>query len=244
MLVQPDSPENSTFIVPENPLKERQQTALKPPRAVLEAIFAFPPNRDTLGATAYFIVENAGNILLDCPAWNEANQQFLQEQGGVRWLLITHRGGIGKVREIYEAFGCDILIQEQEAYLLPGLKVKTFKQVFSISPQSSVIWTPGHSPGSSCLYHTGSDGVLFSGRHLLPNQQGEPYPVRTSKTFHWPRQLKSVQSLRDRFTPATLNYICPGANTGFLRGKGIIDRAYQRLSQLDLNALRHSQALL
>ncbi len=242
--MQPNPPENSTFIPPESASKERLQADLKPPLTVLNNIFAFPPNRDTLGATAYFIVEKFGNILIDCPAWNQVNQQFLQQQGGVRWLFITHRGGIGKVREISQAFGCDILIQEQEAYLLPRLDVRTFQQEFTLSPYSSVIWMPGHSPGSSCLYYSESGGVLFSGRHLLPNQQGEPAPLRTSKTFHWPRQLKSVQSLVDRFTPETLHYICPGANTGFLRGKRAIDQAYQRLSQLDLVAQRHSQALL
>ncbi len=235
--MQPDLPEHSTLISP----------ALKPPRPVLNGIFAFPPNRDTLGGTAYFIVENSGNILIDCPAWNEANQIFLQQQGGIRWLVLTHRGGIGKVREISQAFGCDILIQEQEAYLLPGLSINrdssqpqpspsltSFQLKFTISPHSNVIWTPGHSPGSSCLYYSGSGGVLFTGRHLLPNPNGTLVPLRTSKTFHWPRQLKSVQLLRELFTPTTLNYICPGANTGFLRGKGVIEQAYQHLYRLDV----------
>lgn len=207
-------------------------------RAVLDTISAFPPNRDTLGATAYLIVENQTNILVDCPAWDQENQQFLQDQGGVSWLIITHRGGIGKVKEIQAALGCQILIQEQEAYLLPELEVTTFGQEFNLTPQIQVIWTPGHSPGSSCVYSDTQGGVLFSGRHLLPNQQGLPVPLRTSKTFHWRRQLRSVQMLRDRFSPNTLNYLCPGANTGFLRGKRIIEQAYQHLAALDLEALQ------
>ena len=210
-------------------------------RAVLDTISAFPPNRDTLGATAYLIVENQTNFLIDCPAWDYENQQFLQEQGGVSWLIITHRGGIGKVKEIQAAFGCQILIQEQEAYLLPDLEVKTFQHEFYLSSQTQVIWTPGHSPGSSCVYSATQGGVLFSGRHLLPNQQGLPVPLRTSKTFHWRRQLQSVAFLRDRFSPNTLNYLCPGANTGFLRGKRIIEQAYEHLAALDLDAMRETQ---
>ncbi|EDX71729.1 hypothetical protein MC7420_2395 [Coleofasciculus chthonoplastes PCC 7420] len=54
-----------------------------------------------------------------------------------------------------------------------------------------------------------------------------------SKTFHWQRQLRSLQFLLDRFTPDTLSYLCPGANTGALRGKGAIDQAYKHLSQID-----------
>lgn len=216
----------------------------KQPRAVLDAIFAFPPNRETLGATAYFIVKNDANILLDCPAWDEENRQFLQAQGGVRWLFITHRGGISNVKEIQQTFGCQVLIQEQEAYLLPGVEVTPFQQEFTLTPQCQAIWTPGHSPGSSCLYDSDVGGVLFSGRHLLPNQQGEPMPLRTSKTFHWPRQINSVRLLRDRFTSETLQYICPGANTGFLRGKRVIEQAYQHLAQLDLEALLQAQPVL
>ncbi len=242
--MQPDSPQKGNFIFPQSSPSNRRPAALKPPRPVLESIFAFPPNRDTLGGTAYFIVENAANLLIDCPAWNETNEQFLREQGGVSTLLITHRGGIGRAREIQEAMKCKILIQEQEAYLLPGLDVIAFQHELTLSSHCCAIWTPGHSPGSSCIYYRGAGGVLFSGRHLLPNQQGEPVPLRTSKTFHWPRQIQSVQSLIERFTPETLNYICPGANTGALRGKGVIDQAYDWLAQLDLDKLRHSQPLL
>ncbi|MBH8564199.1 MBL fold metallo-hydrolase [Nostoc sp. CENA67] len=225
------------------PLPQQPSQTAKPPHAVLNSIFAFPPNRDTLGGTSYFIVRNEGNILIDCPALVQTNQDFLRSHGGVRWLFLTHRGAIGQTAELQQAMGCEIMIQEQEAYLLPGLTVTTFAQEFTL-PTAQLIWTPGHSPGSSCLYYSDLGGVLFSGRHLLPNQQGEPMPLRTAKTFHWPRQIKSLQSLLDRFTPETLQYICPGANTGFLRGKGIIDNAYQRLASLDLPALLPIQPII
>jgi glyoxylase-like metal-dependent hydrolase (beta-lactamase superfamily II) len=211
---------------------------------VLNSIFAFPPNRDTLGGTSYFIVRNEGNILIDCPALEQINLDFLRSHGGVRWLFITHRGAIGKTAEIQPTFGCEVLIQEQEAYLLPGLTVTSFGQEFTLDAAAKLIWTPGHSPGSSCLYYSDLGGVLFSGRHLVPNQHSEPVPLRTAKTFHWPRQIKSLQYILEHFTPETLQYICPGANTGFLRGKRVIDQAYSRLASLDLQALLKMQALL
>jgi glyoxylase-like metal-dependent hydrolase (beta-lactamase superfamily II) len=226
------------------PLPQQPSNTAKAPRPVIDNIFAFPPNRDTLGGTSYFIVRNEGNILIDCPALEQTNLDFLRSHNGVRWLVITHRGAIGKTTELQQALGCEIIIQEQEAYLLPGLTVTTFTQEFSLSSTARVIWTPGHSPGSSCLYYSDLGGVLFSGRHLIPNQQGEPVPLRTAKTFHWPRQIKSTQFLIERFTPETLQYICPGANTGFLRGKRVIDQAYQRLASLDLEALLQAQPIL
>lgn len=197
-----------------------------------------------MGGTAYLIQESTGNILVDCPAWDEGNQAFLSEQGGVRWLFLTHRGSIGKVAAIQSAFDCQVVIQEQEAYLLPEIQVTSFQHEMNLSPHSQTIWTPGHSPASSCLYHAAEGGILFSGRHLLPNQQGDPVPLRLSKTFHWRRQLNSVQRLLERFSPESLEHICPGANTGFLRGARSIDRAYERLATLNLQALQQSQVVV
>lgn len=212
----------------------------KAPRLIQPGIFAFPPNRDTLGGTAYLIVEKVGNILVDSPAWNQTNQQFLLKQGGVRWLFITHRNGIGQTQAIQQSCHCEILIQEQEAYLLPEVAVTAFEQEIHFAPQFTGIWTPGYSPGSACLDYQSQGGVLFTGRHLLPNQQGQLTPLRMAKTFHWFRQLRSLEMLCDRFTPHTLNYLFPGANSGFLRGKGYIDNAYEQLSGLDIHKLRQS----
>jgi len=215
-------------------------TVSKEPVKVLESIFAFPPNRDTLGGTSYFIVENDGNILVDCPPWTDHTKLFLRERGGVDWLLVTHRQGIGKhVRQIQQELACQIVIQEQEAYLLPNLDVTSFRDELVLTPRSKLIWTPGFSPGSACLYYQADGGVLFTGRHLLPNLHGQPLPLRTAKTFHWPRQLASLQRLLDQFAPESLNYICPGANSGFLRRQGVIADAYIALSQLNLAELRH-----
>jgi glyoxylase-like metal-dependent hydrolase (beta-lactamase superfamily II) len=119
--------------------------------------------------------------------------------------------------------------------------VTVFEREFALSDRMKAFWTPGHSPGSSCLYDSRSGGVLFSGRHLLPNREGAPVPLKTAKTFHWPRQINSVKSIIDRFSPSTLQYICPAANTGFLRSKGSIARAYEQLTNLDLDVCLQSK---
>jgi glyoxylase-like metal-dependent hydrolase (beta-lactamase superfamily II) len=144
-------------------------STVKLPRPVFDTVYAFSPNRDTLGGTAYLLVEETGNILVDCPSWEGANAEFLQTQG-VRWLVITHRGGMGKVREIQAALGCEVVVQEQEAYLLPGLAVTSFEQEFRFSESCYAFWTCGHSPGSACVYSTRQGGILFTGRHLLPDR--------------------------------------------------------------------------
>lgn len=224
--------------MPEN-LIEQTPRHSKPPRPILPRIFAFAPNRDILGGTAYFIAQETGNILIDSPAWQDNNRQWLQEHGGVRWLIFTHRGGIGKqVQAMQEALSCEVIVQEQEAYLLPATKVTSFADSLSLTPELEIIWTPGHSPGSACVYYNQQGGILFTGRHLLPRSAQEVVPLRTAKTFHWWRQMKSIAKLRDRFGKDNLQYILPGANTGYLRGQGYVDDVYSKLQSLDLEKLR------
>jgi hypothetical protein len=228
------------------------QTA-KTPRPVLERIYAFAPNRDTLGGTAYFLQDTDTNghllnILIDCPAWEPYNLDFMAAMGGVQAIFVTQRDGIGKIKAFQAHFDCPLLIQEQEAYLIPRTPVTPFGQRFTLSPNTTAIWTPGYSPGATCLYYSGddagADGVLFSGRHILCDQKGMPKPLRFAKTFHWPRQIHHIQCLLNEFTPETLSHLCPGANTGFLRGERSIADAYEKLSQLDLQALADQEGIL
>ncbi|MGP0129092.1 MAG: MBL fold metallo-hydrolase [cyanobacterium endosymbiont of Rhopalodia musculus] len=216
----------------------------KLPRQLLEGLFAFPSNKDTLGGAAYFILEKTGNILVDCPEWNQQVEDFLQQHGGVRCLFITHRGGMSRsVKSLQKTLKCLVVIQEQEAYLLPEVNVTSFEEEIFLSPGIKGVWTPGHSPGSSCLYWSFYGGILFTGRHLLCDSSGTLTPLQLAKTFHWLRQLKSVQMLRDYFNSGSLTYICPGANIEFLLEKGLIDRAYEQLYTLNLDNLRKNSVI-
>ncbi len=222
----------------------------KQPHQILDNLYAFAPNRATMGGTSYLIVDKdgeggTGNLLIDAPAHDEDILTFIQQQGGVRHWVITHRGGMGEAKALQAALECQILVQEQEAYLLPDIpNVVTFRDRYPISSTIEVFWAPGYSPGSACVYVAQAGGILFTGRHLLPDHSGQVQPLRFAKTFHWPRQLQQVERLRDRFTAANLTYICPAANTGFLRGQRIIPDAYRQLQAIDVPALKSAIALL
>jgi glyoxylase-like metal-dependent hydrolase (beta-lactamase superfamily II) len=209
------------------PAPESKNTP-KPPQQILPLVWGFAPNRDTLGGVAYLIEHPEGAVLVDLPAWNTVNADFLAK-AQVRYCFLTHRGAIAAPSQWRSFLNCILCIQEQEAYLLPGLEPRSFHTDLPLADDLYGFWTPGHSPGSACLYWQAQGGILFSGRHLLPNAEGNPTPLHTRKTFHWPRQLHHTQALKQRFSSETLTYLCPGANLGLLRGAKFIDRAYDRL---------------
>lgn len=213
---------------------------------------AFRPNRETLGGTAYALTllnqlantseQNTSeyiasdNVLIDCPAPTEDVCRVLEELGGVRWLILTHRTAMGKpgssnacVAKLVRRFDCQVVVQEQEAYLLPDFPVQTFGDRLALTPDLEVIWTPGHTPGSSCVLYRPDGGVLFTGRHLLPNESGQIVPLRQPKTFHWSRQLRSIDRLLNAIDAPAPEWICPGGNLGKLRGEKIMQGGRQLL---------------
>lgn len=104
-----------------NQEKTKVPTRAKYPKLILENIFAFAPNRDTLGGTSYLLIHPLGNILVDCPFWSEENKDFCLSHG-VKYLFVTNRDGISKhISHIKKELHCELVIQEQEAYLLPNL---------------------------------------------------------------------------------------------------------------------------
>ncbi|BAC89676.1 hypothetical protein [Gloeobacter violaceus] len=194
-------------------------------RRIFADLLSFKPNRHTLGGASYLIVATPdnglrGNWLIDCPAFVEENCTLIEGVGGIGAIFLTHRGAMGQVEEFCRHFRAAVRIHEQEAYLVKAreVEVRAFDGDCELDAGLSALWTPGHSPGSSCLLWQAHGGVLFSGRHLLPTSDGGAMPVRVGRTFHWPRQLASVE----RLGAYSYRHICPGAATGLLRSRRTI----------------------
>lgn len=215
----------------------------KQPRCILDGLYAFAPNRATLGGTAYLLTHKVAgescNLLVDSPAYNSDILAFIESHGGVAQWVITHRGAIGEAKALQAALACEVVIQEQAAYLIPEVVTSTYQIQANLALGAQVIWTPGHSPGASCVYAPVHGGILFTGRHLMPDPSGNLKPFRVPKTFHWLRQLRSVADLQARFPPKTVAHICPGANIGFLRGQGTLANGGVHLHSVEVTQLRN-----
>ncbi|MCX5948217.1 MAG: MBL fold metallo-hydrolase [Cyanobacteria bacterium] len=233
----------------------------RPPQSVQAGLWLFAPNRDTQGGSSWLCEVGAGDLLIDVPAFTTANLAMLQERCRRRsgWIVLTGREGHGRCRRWQEALGWPVLVQEQEAYLLPGVASLTgFAESCELLEGVRLLWTPGPSPGA-CVVHarlggSGSldavgaiagkavgEGVgnqpldgLFCGRLLVPLAPQRIAPLRRRGCFHWPRQLRSVEHLRQWLPPGSPDWIASGAALGALQGEKLVRSGADQLARLDL----------
>ncbi len=218
--------------MPETPSLE----AGRPPKSVHPDLWLFAPSRESAGGSSWLLQTEAGTVLIDTPALTEANARFLREHTPA-WQLLTGRHGHGRCRRWQEQFGWRVLVQEQEAYLLPGVeRLEAFVEEAEPLAGVRLRWTPGTSPGACVVWAEAAD-VLFCGRLLVPVAPQTLAPLRTALTFHWPRQLHSLASLRGWLPHGAPQWLASGAGLGALRGEALAPRGREQLEGLDLDAL-------
>ena len=196
----------------------------RPPQQLRDDLWLFPPNRDCQGGSSWWLEADPEPVLIDCPPLTDATLTALSRLAGSRTprILLTSREGHGRLRRLQERFGWPVLVQEQEAYLLPNVApLHTFAEEHSTSSGLRLLWTPGPTPGS-CVVHAPSADLLFCGRLLTPLGPGQLGPLRHGRTFHWPRQLGSLQRLRGWIPSDARPQLASGAGLGALRGERLV----------------------
>jgi hypothetical protein len=202
-------------------------------------LWLFAPNRDSQGGSSWLLATAGGDLLIDCPGFTAANLEFLQGRGGEGTLVLTSREGHGRCRRIQEATGWRVLVQEQEAYLLPTLRrLEVFAAEHHLAAGIRLLWTPGPTPGACVVHAVGPWGdLLFCGRLLLAVGPGALAPLRTSRSFHWPRQLTSIERLKTWLPAGSPAEIACGGGLGALRGEVLVHDGVALLSAIDGQAL-------
>ncbi len=191
------------------------------PLQVAENVWGFPANPDCRGGISWLLGGVSEPLLIDCPEVNSSTIDFLRERAGDKRgrILLTNREAHGRVKLLQSELNWPVVIQEQEAYLLPGIKeVTTFEEELTISSEITLLWTPGPTPGSCIAYAKAPFNVLFCGRLLIPVAVGELSAVKTRRTFHWLRQKRSLEKLRNWISSDPLPLLASGAALGLLGG--------------------------
>ena len=196
----------------------------RPPQQLRQDLWLFPPNKDCQGGSSWWLEAEPEPVLIDCPPLTQASLTALQDLAGSRAprILLTSREGHGRLRRVQERLGWPVLVQEQEAYLLPNVSpLDTFAADHATISGLQMLWTPGPTPGSCVIYATSAE-LLFCGRLLTPLAPGRLGPLRHGRTFHWPRQLASLERLRAWLPPEARPALASGAGLGALRGEHLV----------------------
>ena len=197
----------------------------RPPQQVRNDLWLFPPNRDCQGGSSWWLNIDPEPVLIDCPPLTQATISALKDLAGTRQPLIvlTSREGHGRLRRLQEKLDWPVLVQEQEAYLLPNVSpLEIFSEDHITVSGLQLLWTPGPTPGSCVIYAPAAE-LLFCGRLLTPLAPGRLGPLRHGRTFHWPRQLASLERVRAWLPPETRPALASGAGLGALRGEHLVD---------------------
>ena len=215
----------------------------RPPRQVAGGLWLFAPNRRTQGGSSWWLQGDAPrgrpHLLVDAPAFNSANLEFLRAHSGDTVLVLTSREGHGETRRWQQQLGLQVLVQEQEAYLLPGVeRLESFAESHALAEGAQLLWTPGPTPGSCVLHVRGPahDG-LFCGRLLVPIGPAALAPLRTARTFHWQRQQTSLRRLCSWLPEGSPSWIATAAALGALRGEALVPNAAELLRSLALEGI-------
>ena len=199
----------------------------RPPQQLRDDLWLFPPNRDSQGGSSWWLDLDPEPVLVDCPPLTEASLTALRQLAGTRSprILLTSREGHGRLRRVQERLGWPVLVQEQEAYLLPTVAERqSFADELELEPGLRLVWTPGPTPGSCCLHWAQQPrNVLFCGRLLWPTAAGGVELRQTESTFHSPRQRRSLQRLSQWLGPDQPAQIACAAGLGPLRGAKLVE---------------------
>src|SRR5262245_17357474 len=112
-------------------------------------------SRHSYGATSYLIMRPSGNALVDSPRFSQPLAKRLEEMGGVRWMILTHRDDVADHELFQQRFGCQRVMHSADASgSLRGVeRIISRNEPVKIDDDLTIIPVPGHTRGHVCLLY-------------------------------------------------------------------------------------------
>lgn len=182
-----------------------------------EAMTSFPLHLDrgvfycgfnsekSFGGSSYFIRHPAGNWLVDSPRYLRQLVRAFEEQGGIRYIFLTHEDDVADSSRYAKQFGATRIIHRADAEAAPGAeRIVEGDEPIAVSKPFRLIPVPGHTEGSMALLY--DERFLFSGDHLWWDRDIEGLGTPERLVWSEPRLLKSVARLLDH----RFEWVLPG----------------------------------
>lgn len=160
------------------------------------------------GAHPFFIKAKSGlNFMVDGPRFVPKLVRFIEEQGGLDHVLLTHRDDVGSAAKYAQHFGARMWIHENDREAAPeATDILTGYAVSEPIPGCTIIPIPGHTIGCVAFL---IDEKLFPGDSL--GWELAKNMLWSNPQFCWDDWPMSVRSLR-RLQDFRFDYVCSGHN--------------------------------
>lgn len=161
------------------------------------------------GASSYFLKHPQGNWLVDSPKYLPVLVEFIETQGGIDTIFLTHRDDVAEAHQYAVKFGAkrvihkaDLKAQPEAEIVLEGEEAIDFQEGFKIIP------VPGHSPGSCCLLV--DEKYLFSGDHCWWNPKKQQ--LGTPTYIYWDKEKMAAS--HEKLMTYPFDWVFPGHGMG------------------------------
>ncbi|MDE0194396.1 MAG: MBL fold metallo-hydrolase [bacterium] len=161
--------------------------------------------RSSFGAHSYLTVRPDGNLMTDSPRFSRQLAERIDDLGGLRHVLLTHRDDVADADRWADRFGADVWIHEADADAAPYATVILGDEPATISPGVTAVHAPGHTAGH-VVFHI-DDRLLLTGDTLHWNHRRGELDVFPSVTFH---SWGALAETMDRLAGMPVEWILPG----------------------------------
>ena len=151
--------------------------------------------KESYGASSYLIVRERGNVLVDSPRAAAPLFRRIEELGGARTMVLSHRDDVADHAAFARRFGCERVMHAADAGALPIERRVAGTEPVMLDEELTLIPVPGHTRGSMALLYR--DKFLFTGDHLWWDADDERLDMgRNVCWYSWTEQLRSLERLR------------------------------------------------
>jgi glyoxylase-like metal-dependent hydrolase (beta-lactamase superfamily II) len=154
--------------------------------------------KSSFGAHSYYGIAEDTRFMVDAPRWSSRLVAWIEAQGGLQHVLLTHRDDVADASNYAKHFGARVWIHEGDAASAP-FATDIMRGADPVGPfeRLSVIYVPGHTRGS--VMYLLDDHSLFTGDSLAWNFERQSFDGHPEYNwFDWEKQLESIGRLRER----------------------------------------------
>jgi glyoxylase-like metal-dependent hydrolase (beta-lactamase superfamily II)/ferredoxin len=150
----------------------------------------------SFGANSFFVRHPDGNWLVDSPRYIKQLVEFIEKNGGLAYIFLSHEDDVADAGKYAQHFGAKRIIHREDLDAVPDAEwIIDGTEAIQLAPGFTAIPVPGHTPGSAALLY--KDRFLFTGDHLWWEPDGRI--LESPRQLVWNRSalLQSIAKLAD-----------------------------------------------